>query len=368
MNTDYEVIIVGGRVAGSILAILLGRHGHRTLLLERAHFPSDTLSTHFFRWPALQAFQHAGVFDQVQATAPHLTQMFNDVDGQVFSEPVEGRDGLDYFLCVRRITLDAILARKVQSESSVDFRQGARMTDLLREDGRVVGARWTEENGGGQATARVVVGADGFYSQVAKLVEPKEEQFEPVCRAMYYSYFRGLQAQPGPAAEHHYRGNHLVYVFPTDDDLTLIAASVPIPEFDSFRADPEGQLLTTLESLPTLAPRLKTAERAAPVKGAGNIPCYQRVPYGEGWALVGDSGQVMDPWSGQGIDHAGTHAVILADSLHRWLAEQTSWEQAMSEYHTARNTWSHKTFERTRMYASDFRPMTHAALKRRGLA
>src|SRR5574341_1777077 len=59
MNMDYEVIIVGGRVAGSILAALLGKRGHRTLLLERAHFPSDTLSTHFFRWPALQAFQPA---------------------------------------------------------------------------------------------------------------------------------------------------------------------------------------------------------------------------------------------------------------------------------------------------------------------
>lgn len=364
---DYEAIIVGGRVAGSILAALLGKRGYRTLLLERAHFPSDTLSTHFFRWPALQAFQHAGVFDEVQATAPHLTQMFNDVDGRVFSEPVEGRDGLDYFLCVRRITLDAILAQRVQGESSVDFRQGARMNDLLRENGRVIGARWTEANGERQAAARLVVGADGFYSQVAKLVESKVEQFEPVRRAMYYSYFRGLQAQPGPAAEHHYRGNHLVYVFPTDGDLTLIAASVPVSEFDSFRADPEGRFMAALESLPTLVQRLKIAERTAPVKGAGNIPCYQRVPYGEGWALVGDAGQVMDPWSGQGIDHASTHAVMLADSLHRWLTEQISWEQAMSEYHTARSTWSHKTFERTRMYASDLRPMTQAALKRRGL-
>ena len=368
MNTDYEAIIVGGRVAGSILAILLGERGHRVLLLERAHFPSDTLSTHFFRWPALQAFQRARVFDEVQAAAPHLTQMFNDVDGHVFSEPVEGRAGLDYFLCVRRITLDAILAQKVQGESSVDFRQGARMTDLLREGDKVVGARWIDANGEGQAAARVVIGADGFYSQVAKLVEPKVEQFEPVHRAMYYSYFRGLQAQPGPAAEHHYRGNHLVYVFPTDDELTLIAASVPIPEFDSFRADPEGRFTAALESLPALAPRWKAAERTAPVKGAGNIPCYQRVPYGKGWALVGDSAQVMDPWSGQGIDHAGTHAVMLADSLNRWLTEQASWEQALSEYHTARNTWSHKTFERTRVYASDFRPMTQAALKRRGLA
>src|SRR6266496_2542495 len=49
---DYDVIIVGARVAGSVLAALLGGQGHRVLLLEKAHFPSDTLSTHFFRAPA----------------------------------------------------------------------------------------------------------------------------------------------------------------------------------------------------------------------------------------------------------------------------------------------------------------------------
>ncbi len=48
---------------------------------------------------------------------------------------------------------------------------------------------------------------------------------------------------------------------------------------------------------------------------AGSIPGYQRKPFGEGWALVGDAAQVMDPWSGQGIDQASTHAGYLADAL-----------------------------------------------------
>ncbi|MBI3975742.1 MAG: FAD-dependent monooxygenase, partial [Armatimonadetes bacterium] len=92
--TEYDVIIVGARIAGALTAALLGERGWHVLLLDRATFPSDTLSTHFFRSSALLAFQRAGVFDEVQAVgAPHLVDLFNDVDGHIFTEPVEGSDG-----------------------------------------------------------------------------------------------------------------------------------------------------------------------------------------------------------------------------------------------------------------------------------
>jgi 2-polyprenyl-6-methoxyphenol hydroxylase-like FAD-dependent oxidoreductase len=372
-DTDFDVIVVGARVAGCILAGLLGRQGHRVLLLDRAHFPSDTLSTHFFRAPALQAFEKVGVLAEVLSSGPHLRQSFNDIDGHVFSEPVHGLDGLNMYLCIRRISLDWLLIQRIQHEASLELRQGAKVQELIWHNSlgsaRVV-VRWTESGRSRQASAQVVIGADGFYSQVAKLVEPAYEQFQPVQRAMYYTYYAGLDAtpaEPGPAAEHHYRGNHLVYVFPTDGELTLIAASVPIAEFDHFRQDPQASLQAELEVLPNLLPRLRRAEQAGPVKGAANIPCYQRIPYGPGWALVGDAGMVLDPWSGQGIDQASTHAWLLADALHAWLTEEVGWAEAMTNYHQSRNRFSEKAYQRTSTYARDLRPMTQAALQRRGL-
>ena len=116
-----------------------------------------------------------------------------------------------------------------------------------------------------------------------------------------------------------------------------------------------------------VAPRLNRAEPVAPVKGSGNIPGYRHVPYGNGWALVGDAGQIMDPWSGQGIDQASTQAVMLADALHEWLIGANTWEGALTGYHQSRNTFSEKMYRRTCTYASDLRPMTQAALVRRGL-
>ena len=366
MRRDYDAIVVGARVAGSSTATLLARYGHKVLLLDRARFPSDTLSTHFFRAPALKVFRQVGVFEQVERAAPHLVETFHDVEGHSWSEAVEGEDDLDYHLCVRRITLDGILTDQVQKESNVEFRQGARFTDLIHENGSVIGARW-KDSGQCEATARVIVGADGFYSRVAELVEPAVEQFEPVRRAMYYTYFQGLIPREKTAAEFYFRGNHLVYVFPTDGDRALIAISVPISEFDEYRRDARNQMMSVLQALPALTPRLKPAEMVAPLKGAGNIPCYQRVPYGEGWALVGDSGQVFDPWSGQGIDHASQHAFMLVEALHEFLEEQKDWKDAMSAYHALRNSSSKKNFESTRKFARDIRLMSHGALKKRGL-
>jgi flavin-dependent dehydrogenase len=250
---------------------------------------------------------------------------------------------------------------------NVEFRQGARFTNLIRENGSGIGAKWKEAAGEYEATARVIVGADGFYSKVAELVEPVVEEFEPVHRAMYYTYFQGLVPRENPAAEFYFRGDHLVYVFATDANRTLVAVSVPISEFKQYRKDAKNEMMSMLESLPALAPRLKPAEIVAPVKGAGNIPCYQRVPYGDGWVLVGDSGQVFDPWSGQGIDHASQHAVMLAEALHDIFEDKKEWSDAMSGYHSLRNSSSRKNFENTRKFARDIRPMSHGALKNRGL-
>lgn len=366
---DYDVIIVGARVAGSVLATILGQQGHRVLLLEKAHFPSDTLSTHFFRDHALRVFERSGVIHEVKSVAPPLTKVWNYIDGQVFSEPVTTTDEhINYFLCVRRITLDWILVQGVSREPGVEFRQGAHVKELIWQDGRVTGVRWSEADGMREAKARVVVGADGFYSTLAKSLEPAFESQIPVRRCMYYTYYQGIEPLDETSfAEHHFIGDSLTYVFPTDANLTLVAITLPISEFHSFRKEPLKRLRAHLDSLPLLVPRLRHAEVTAEVRGAGNIPCYQRVPYGPGWALVGDSQQIMDPWSGMGIDHATTHASILADSLHLFLSEAKAWQVAMSDYHKQARQWSEKTYRRTSTYAADLRPMTRAALQRRGL-
>ena len=241
------------------------------------------------------------------------------------------------------------------------------MRTLLRDGDRVIGVRSSDGTGQSDVTSRVVVGADGFRSLVARSVAPGVEHQEPVRRAMYYGYFSGLMSQDPPAAEFHYRGDELVYVFPCDGDLTLLAVSVPVAEFPEWKQDGGRLFMERLRGRSQLVERLTREELVSRLYGAGDIPGYMRLPSGPGWVLVGDSGIIMDPFSGQGIDQAATHAVYLADALHRWLSGEVTWETAMAGYHSARNAFTEKTYLRTCSSARDLRQITRAALMRRGL-
>ena len=364
---SYDVIIVGTRIAGAILGSLLGEKGYTVLALDRNHFPSDTLSTHFFRAPALRAFQAIGVEKEVSATAPHLIVNYNVIDGVVFPEPVDRPEDYPFFMNVRRITLDDILVRRLKNTPAVKMIEGAIVQALVNENGRVDGLAWKDETGVHEARSRVVVGADGIHSFVAKAVQAQTEHAQGVQRAMYYSYFTGVEHHNGPAAEFHYRGNQIAYLMPTDGDLTLLAVSVPFSRFGEFKSDPEGSLMRELALMTDISPRLSQAQRQNPVQGSGSIPCYMRIPFGPGWALVGDAGMVMDPWSGQGIDQAAAHAVLLAENLGNYLSGKLDWVEALTNYHRERNRFSQKTYRRTSNFASDLRPMTQAALAKRDL-
>jgi 2-polyprenyl-6-methoxyphenol hydroxylase-like FAD-dependent oxidoreductase len=366
-TSDYDIIIIGARIAGSILATILGERDYRVLVIDRTTFPSDTISTHFFRAPALRAFKQIGVFNEVQSVAPHLTVNYNVIDGIEFPEPVDRPDDYPFYMCVRRIILDDILVRRVKQIPSVELREGVRVKDLIWDNDYVKGIIWDDTNQKGKERAKIIIGADGINSFLAKEVNAQTEHNAPINRAMYYAYYRGIKAKDGPAAEFHYKENTLVYCFPCDNNLTLVAASIPIVQFATFKGNLETEFDNVLKSMVALAPRIQNAIRESPIRGSGNIPGYLRIPYGKGWALVGDSGMVMDPWSGQGMDQASTHALYLAKYLDNYLSGHQNWEAAMSAYHSDRNEFSLKTFQRTCTLSADLRPMTNAALKRRGL-
>ena len=71
----YDVIVVGARCAGGPTAMLLARRGYRVLLVDRATFPSDTLSTHFIKPPGVAMLRRWGLLDQVIASGcPPVTR------------------------------------------------------------------------------------------------------------------------------------------------------------------------------------------------------------------------------------------------------------------------------------------------------
>jgi 2-polyprenyl-6-methoxyphenol hydroxylase-like FAD-dependent oxidoreductase len=75
----HDVIIVGARVAGSATALLLARAGLKVLVVDRATFPSDTLSTHQVQVAGVARLARWGVLDPIMAagTPPTRTVRFD---------------------------------------------------------------------------------------------------------------------------------------------------------------------------------------------------------------------------------------------------------------------------------------------------
>jgi 2-polyprenyl-6-methoxyphenol hydroxylase-like FAD-dependent oxidoreductase len=333
---DYDVIIVGARVAGSSLAILLGRQGKRVLLVDRDSFPSDTLSTHLLQPPAVELLDQLGVLAEVESSGLRRLGRLRTYLGDVVVEGPLRAPGA-YALCARRDRLDMALIRQAVCRHRVAFMERTRVHGLVWEDGRVAGVE-LQGSGGARRTLRasVIVGADGKYSKMAEWVDAGRYDETAAMRPIYYAYYRGVTPQPEPALEVFYQDDRIGFVLPMEPRIDCLALEIQPDEFPAFRADPEGQLETILRTLPGMATRMADAERDGPVYGTRGVENFLRVPYGPGWALTGDAAYCKDPSTGMGIEDAFLQSFMLAEALDATL-DGAAWDTTMADYHRRRD-------------------------------
>jgi flavin-dependent dehydrogenase len=352
-DPDVDVAIVGARVGGSVLAAKLASEGIRVLLTDAAHFPSDTLSTHFFRGNGLLgALQGIGALELVtDLGSPKLIQEYTFLGGG--DTPAVGlaqeSGDLGFNLSVRRVTLDDALVRFAARHAGVELAERTRATGLLSESGRVTGLSMETPKGKRDVRARIVVGADGRTSWLARQVSAPVQTTEAGHRGVYYAYYSDLEGPTGPpdGAEFSLLGDELAYVFPSDGGLACVALTLNLEAYHWCQAKPEERFLDRLSRHKGLASRMPRAVREGGLRGVGPTPNFVRAPVGPGWALVGDSEMHRDPWTGRGLDSAGTHALLLADSIVRWLRDEVTEEEAGRAYTAARDSLSMADYEST---------------------
>jgi len=334
MDNFYDAIVVGARCAGSPTAMLLARKGYRVLLVDRATFPSDTLSTHVVQPLGIAALARWNLLDRLIATGcpPIDTYAFDFGPVTIAGSP--GTRDSPVAFCPRRIVLDKLLV-DAAAEAGVDVREGFHVDDLLIEDARVVGIKGRTEDGQPlSARARVVVGADGRNSFVARAVGAEEYNNKPPLLAAYYTYWSGLPMN----------GRFEIYIRPrrgfgaaeTHDGLTMVIAGWPIDEFEDNKKNIAGHYLKTLELVPAFAERLRGAKREARLFGAV-MANFFRKPYGPGWALVGDAAYHKDSITAQGISDAFREAERCANALDQAFAGTRPFDEAMAAYQQERD-------------------------------
>jgi flavin-dependent dehydrogenase len=334
-ENHFDVIVVGARCAGSSTAMLLARCGYRVLVVDRSTFPSDTISTHLIHPPGVAALQRWRLLDRVVATGcpPIDTYAFDFGSFTLAGSP--GTPEFPVAYAPRRTVLDALLV-DAAADAGAEIREGFTVNELVTEDGAVVGIRGHGKSDRRTVTehGRVVVGADGLHSLVARLVRPEQYHEHPPLLCGYYTYWSGLPM--GGRWEAYDRPDRAVAAWATNDDLTLVIAGWPYREFEANKKDVEGNYLQTLELVPPLAERLRAAAREARLVGAV-VPNFVRKPYGPGWALVGDAGYNKDFVTAQGIQDAFQDAELCASALHETFSGERPFDAAMGEYQARRD-------------------------------
>jgi flavin-dependent dehydrogenase len=326
---SHDVIIVGARCAGATLATLLARSGVTTLLLDAGKAGSDMpLSTHFIQPPGMDVLDAIGVGDQIRACTPasrHLLARMETHD--VRATFPDGRAAY----CPRRSTIDPLL-QAAATGAGAELRTETRVVELVKDGDRVAGVVVETARGRETLRAKLVVGADGRKSTVARLTGVEKYLASPMTRSAYFFYC------PTPAiwrTDARYKdwdmfqgweGDGMRYVFQCDGDLLLMLACPPQAEGRTWGQDYKAKTLEYLKASEITRP---LAEAAEPIgKGVSFLHAdfFYRRPVGPGFALVGDAGNFKDFVTGHGM----TDAFLGAQRLHGTILEND--ESAFARY------------------------------------
>ena len=335
-----DVIVVGAGPAGAATAILLAEHGVSVLVLDRARFPRPKICGEYLSPEAPRVLDRLGVLKAVDAVAVPLAGMrITAPDGTVLTGAYRAlgpwRPYREHALGLPRATLDALLVDRLRA-LPVDLREEVRVTDVLVEDGRVVGVRALDRaHRALEARAPLVVAADGRASIVAQrlgLRRPHRLQ-----RMALVTYFAGLAGAPEPhLGEIFVAPPDYAIVNPVAPDRANLSLVVPLADAAPWSARLGTFFAARARQLPHLARRLAGARMVAPVRALGPLAYEVASPGVGGVLLVGDAGGFFDPFTGEGVFTALRSAELAAEAALRALRTGDGSREALAPYEQAR--------------------------------
>ena len=234
----------------------------------------------------------------------------------------------------RRTVLDKILV-DAAAAAGAEVREGFTVDDVVVEDGAVVGIRGHGDGGASVVErARVVIGADGRNSHVAKAVEPEQYNEKPMLQWSYYTYWSGL---PVDGFEITIRPDRGWAALPTNDGLTLLVVGWPYAEATAYKADVEANYLKTLELAPEFAERVRGADARGALRrrrGAELLPQAVRARAGRSSATPATT-RTRSPRRASATRSATPSCAPTRSTTPS--TARRSFDDAMADYHQARD-------------------------------
>jgi flavin-dependent dehydrogenase len=330
-RSEFDAIIVGARVAGSAAAILLARAGLGVLLIDKASFPSDTLSTHIVLGGGAKVLERIGMIDSLERLGGVRFAKMRSIGPDFDYRGDLKRDGVDdRGLCLGRKLMDSAMIEAARSFESIQFRERFRVTDLVIENGAMTGVRGEDDAGIEEFHAPLTIGADGMRSTVAQIGERALGGFPridvPCSRAYYYAYFAGVdrarledtvitEFEPAPG-----QGN---LICRCENGLTVAATAFDASAMPEFKSDLTASLRRCLSRSFAVGQMLEGATIVGKIFSSGLLNNTYRDPVCDGALLLGDAGLHVDPLFGQGHSLALMSAAIVGELAPAWFSARS---------------------------------------------
>lgn len=312
----WDAVIVGAGPAGSVTALLLARQGAHVLLLDRARFPRDKPCSEYLTPETTRVLERlgGGILEAVEAR-PHARLAGMKLVAPDGTEAVgRFRAGpgyappRPYAFALPRTSFDHILV-DAAVRAGAELREVTAVEDLLRESGGVGGvmAR-TPGAGSGPLRARIVIGADGLRSVVARRLGYRRSG--PPRRIAYSAH----AAQVGgmtDVGEMHVGTDGYVGLGPIGNGETTVALVVPASHASPELTRAEG-FVRALDRFPGIRGRFRADRLTRAILATGPFAQWSRASTADGALLVGDAADFFDPFTGQGIYSALIGAELAA--------------------------------------------------------
>ncbi|SDI18947.1 tryptophan 7-halogenase [Nonomuraea jiangxiensis] len=344
---EYDAVVVGGGPAGATVATLVSLQGHRVLLLEKERFPRYQIGESLLPSTVHGVCRLLGVTEELERAGFTIKRggtfrWGSNPEPWTFAfaiSPKFAGEGATAYQ-VERMKFDQILLDNARAKG-VEVREECSVLDVVEEDGRVAGVRFTDQDGVRHTVrSRHVVDASGHKSRIHGKVGGKRHYSEYFRNIALFGYFLGGKRMPPPN-----QGNILAAAFdsgwfwyiPLTDELTSVGAVLRHEELERAQGDREQALLSLIDDCPLIAEYLAGA-RLVDSGPYGEIRVRKDYSYSKesfwrpGMVLVGDAACFIDPVFSSGVHLATYSALMAARSINTALRDPAAEQAAFEEY------------------------------------